>query len=179
MKLAILGLLNNDETHGIMCWNWSRGRLNTERSQVTIQGLRVEIVQKDIKNLQPGRVPPGWPSSGGGAGAGQRRRRGAVIGKLGWIKRRRAGFGSAAPVRAGWLTGRATISWEDGIVSARFPKVRPKFCCGIRRRLDCASGPEMDAAQRACAERWLAGVKGDCSGRMATALGVRVTSALH
>jgi predicted metal-dependent hydrolase len=67
--------------------------MNTERSQVTIQGLRVEIVRKEIKNLHLGVYPPdGRVRVAAPVRVSDDAVRRAVIGKLGWIKRQRAGF---------------------------------------------------------------------------------------
>ena len=67
--------------------------MSIERSRITINGLRVEIVRKDIKNLHLGVYPPNGrvrvatPHRVNDAAV-----RSAVIGKLGWIKRQKARF---------------------------------------------------------------------------------------
>lgn len=73
--------------------NWSRISMSIENHQITVSGLRVAIVRKDIKNLHLGVYPP----SGRVRGAAPLRVsneavRLAVIGKLRWIKRQRARF---------------------------------------------------------------------------------------
>ncbi len=67
--------------------------MNTEQHNITVSGLRVEIVRKDIKNLHLGVYPPG-----GRVRVAAPRRisdeavRLAVIDKLGWIKRQQAKY---------------------------------------------------------------------------------------
>lgn len=67
--------------------------MSTERSQITVNGLPVQIIRKDIKNLHLGVYPP----HGRVRVAAPRRVtdatvRLAVISRLGWIKRQRARF---------------------------------------------------------------------------------------
>src|SRR4051794_17727427 len=67
--------------------------MNTSRREVTISGIAVEIVRKDIKNLHLGVYPP----DGRGRVAvpltvNDEAVRLAVIGKLGWIRRQQARF---------------------------------------------------------------------------------------
>lgn len=67
--------------------------MSTERSRVTINGLRVEIVRKDIKNLHLGVYPPnGRVRVATPHRVNDDAVRLAVIGKLGWIKQQRARF---------------------------------------------------------------------------------------
>jgi predicted metal-dependent hydrolase len=67
--------------------------MNTEQHSITISGLQVEIVRKNIKNLHLGVYPPG-----GRVRVAAPLRvtndavRLAVIGKLGWIKRQQVKF---------------------------------------------------------------------------------------
>ena len=67
--------------------------MNTEQHSITISGLQVEIVRKNIKNLHLGVYPPGAVFV-----SPLRLRvtndavRLAVIGKLGWIKRQQVRF---------------------------------------------------------------------------------------
>src|SRR5206468_2181126 len=67
--------------------------MSTEHSRISIGGLAVEIVRKDIKNLHLGVYPPN-----GRVRVATPRRvnddavRLAVISKLAWIKRQRARF---------------------------------------------------------------------------------------
>ncbi len=67
--------------------------MSTEQSRISVNGLAVEIVRKNIKNLHLGVYPPN-----GRVGVATPLRvnddavRRAVISKLGWIKRQRARF---------------------------------------------------------------------------------------
>lgn len=67
--------------------------MNTEQHNITISGLRVEIVRKDIKNLHLGVYPPaGRVRVAAPLRVSNEAVRLAVIGKLGWIKRQQARF---------------------------------------------------------------------------------------
>lgn len=76
---------------------WSRIRMNTERSRITVGGLPVEIVRKGIKNLHLGVYPPNGRVR---VAAPTRIRdeaiRLAVISRLAWIKRQRERFHTQA-----------------------------------------------------------------------------------
>src|ERR1041384_4895606 len=67
--------------------------MSIERSQITVNGLPVQIVRKAIKNLHLGVYPPqgrvrvAAPLLGSDDAV-----RLAVVGKLGWIKRQQARF---------------------------------------------------------------------------------------
>src|SRR5437870_9586502 len=69
--------------------------MNTEQKhKITVSGLRVEIVRKNIKNLHLGVYPPaGRVRVAAPFRVSNEAVRLAVIGKLGWIKRQRARFG--------------------------------------------------------------------------------------
>jgi predicted metal-dependent hydrolase len=67
--------------------------MSISRRQVTISGIQVEIVRKDIKNLHLGVYPPdGRVRVAVPLTVNDEAVRLAVIGKLGWIKRQRARF---------------------------------------------------------------------------------------
>ncbi len=67
--------------------------MSIERRQITIRGLRVEIVRKSIKNLHLGVYPPhGRVRVAAPLGVSDEAVRLAVIRKLGWIKRQRERF---------------------------------------------------------------------------------------
>jgi len=67
--------------------------MNTESTHITISGIDVEVVRKAIKNLHLGVYPPnGRVRVAAPAAMGDEAIRLAVIGKLGWIKKRQAGF---------------------------------------------------------------------------------------
>ena len=67
--------------------------MNTETHQITVSGLSVQIVRKDIKNLHLGVYPPhGRVRVAAPLRVSDKAVRLAVVGKLGWIKRHRAKF---------------------------------------------------------------------------------------
>jgi predicted metal-dependent hydrolase len=67
--------------------------MNTESQVLTINGLPVSIVRKDIKNLHLGVYPPhGRVRVAVPLAVTDEAVRLAVVGKLGWIKRQRARF---------------------------------------------------------------------------------------
>ena len=74
-------------------WTWSRTSMNTEQRQITVNGLRIEIVRKDIKNLHLGIYPPnGRVRVAAPLRVTDDAVRLAVVGKLPWIKRQLAKF---------------------------------------------------------------------------------------
>ena len=67
--------------------------MNTEQRQITVNGLRVEIVRKDIKNLHLGIYPPnGRVRVAAPLRVSDDAVRLAVIGRLGWIRRQQGRF---------------------------------------------------------------------------------------
>ena len=67
--------------------------MTTERRHITVNGVQVEVVRKDIKNLHLGIYPPnGRVRAAAPLRVSDDVVRLAVIGKLGWIKRQREGF---------------------------------------------------------------------------------------
>ena len=67
--------------------------MNTEKRQIVVNGLVIQIVRKAIKNLHLGVYPPnGRVRVAAPLQVGDAAVRRAVIGKLGWIKRQRARF---------------------------------------------------------------------------------------
>jgi len=67
--------------------------MNTEQHKITVSGLPVEIVRKNIKNLHLGVYPPtGRVRVAAPLRVSNEAVRLAVIGKLGWIKRQQARF---------------------------------------------------------------------------------------
>src|SRR5713101_1633442 len=67
--------------------------MNTEQHKITVSGLQVEIVRKDIKNLHLGVYPPaGRVRVAAPLRVSNEAVRLAVVGKLGWIKRQQARF---------------------------------------------------------------------------------------
>jgi len=67
--------------------------MNTEHRQIVVNGVRVDVVRKDIKNLHLGVYPPnGRVRVAVPLRVNDRAVRLAVIGKLGWVMRQRARF---------------------------------------------------------------------------------------
>jgi len=67
--------------------------MNTEKHQITVSGLTVEVVRKAIKNLHLGVYPPhGRVRVAAPLAVSDDAVRLAVIGKLAWIKRQQAKF---------------------------------------------------------------------------------------
>jgi len=67
--------------------------MNTEKGQIRVNGVPVEIVRKGIKNLHLGVYPPhGRVRVAAPLRVSDDAVRLAVVGKLGWIKRQRARF---------------------------------------------------------------------------------------
>ncbi|WP_027370095.1 M48 family metallopeptidase [Desulfovermiculus halophilus] len=69
--------------------------MNTDRHQIMIRGIPVDIVRKDIKNLHVGVYPPGGRVRVAAPGHMDNEAiRVAVVSRLGWIKRQRSRFAS-------------------------------------------------------------------------------------
>ena len=67
--------------------------MSTEIRHITVSGIKVEVVRRDIKNLHLGVYPPhGWVRVAAPLVINDEAVRLAVIDKLGWIKRQRAKF---------------------------------------------------------------------------------------
>src|SRR6266446_2101202 len=67
--------------------------MSIERRQITVSGVRVQVLRKDIKNLHLGVYPPhGRVRVATPLRLSDDAVRLAVVGKLGWIKRQRARF---------------------------------------------------------------------------------------
>src|SRR5207253_4133057 len=99
--------------------------MSIERSQITVNGLPVQIVRKAIKNLHLGVYPPhGRVRVAAPLRLSDDAVRLAVIGKLGWIKRQRARF-EAQPRQC----SREMVSGES------------HYFLGRRYRLRVQSGP--------------------------------------
>src|SRR2546428_180728 len=67
--------------------------MSTEKHQITVNGLPVEVVRKNIKNLHLGVYPPaGRVRVAAPLRVSNEAVRLAVVGKLGWIRRQQASF---------------------------------------------------------------------------------------
>src|ERR1035437_3728047 len=94
--------------------------MNTEQQMITVSGLRVEIVRKDIKNLHLGVYPPaGRVRVAAPLRVSNEAVRLAVIDKLGWIKRQQAKF-----ERQPRQTAREMVSGETHYFSGKRYRLR-------------------------------------------------------
>lgn len=75
------------------CSSSRRTSVSTETHQISVSGVRVTVVRKDIKNLHLGVYPPnGRVRVAAPPSVSDEAVRLAVVGKLGWIRRQRARF---------------------------------------------------------------------------------------
>src|SRR5438874_2853829 len=80
--------------------------MSTESRSISVAGLRVEVVRKDIKNLHPGVYPPhGRVRVAAPLAVGDDAVRLAVIGRLGWIRSQRARFAAQPRQSARQMVG--------------------------------------------------------------------------
>jgi hypothetical protein len=81
--------------------------MSIEVRRITVSGIAVEVVRKDIKNLHLGVYPPhGRVRVAAPLAVGDDAVRLAVIGKLGWIRKQKARFdGQARQTRREMVTG--------------------------------------------------------------------------
>ena len=94
--------------------------MSTERAEIRVSGLTVQIVRKDIKNLHLGVYPPnGRVRIAAPLSVSDDAARLAVIGKLGWIKKQQAKF--AAQPRQ---TEREMVSGESHYYLGRRYRLR-------------------------------------------------------
>jgi predicted metal-dependent hydrolase len=74
-------------------WNWLSTRMTTETRRITVSGIAVDVVRKNIKNLHLGVYPPhGRVRVAAPLVVSDEAVRLAVIDKLAWIKRQKARF---------------------------------------------------------------------------------------
>jgi predicted metal-dependent hydrolase len=100
--------------------------MSIERRQITVSGVRVQVLRKDIKNLHLGVYPPhGRVRVATPLRVSDDAVRLAVIGKLGWIKRQRARF--AAQPRE---SRRQMVSGESHCFLGRRYRLRVVECEG-------------------------------------------------
>jgi predicted metal-dependent hydrolase len=125
--------------------------MNIEQSQITVSGLRVEIVRKNIKNLHLGVYPPnGRVRVAAPLRVSDDAVRLAVVGKLGWIKRQRDRF-DAQPRQS----DREMVSGESHYFLGRRYRLRVTEGVGtatVQLRnmstIQLCVRPEMDAHKR-------------------------------
>jgi predicted metal-dependent hydrolase len=73
--------------------NWLKSRMSSEKSQVTVSGIEVQVVRKDIRNLHLGVYPPnGRVRVAAPYRVSDEAVRLAIVTRLGWIKRQQAKF---------------------------------------------------------------------------------------
>ncbi|WP_295587136.1 M48 family metallopeptidase [uncultured Lamprocystis sp.] len=130
----------------------------TETRHLTISGIEVEVVRKDIKNLHLGVYPPlGRVRVAAPLVLGDEAVRLAVIDKLGWIKRQRARF-----VQQPRQSQREMVSGESHWFLGRRYRLRvceqagqPRVAVRDLAALELLVRPGSDAAQReAILVRW-------------------------
>ena len=87
--------------------------MNTEPRVITVSGISVQVVRKAIKNLHLGVYPPhGRVRVAAPLLVSDHSVRLAVIGKLGWIRRRQAGFnGQLRESRREMVSGESHYVW--------------------------------------------------------------------
>ena len=125
--------------------------MSTERSRLTINNLRVEIVRKDIKNLHLGVYPPnGRVRVATPHRVNDDAVRLAVIAKLGWIKRQRARFETQPRQSV-----REMVSGESHYLFGRRYRLNvikhngpSKVALRKKTTIDLYVRPEVSAAQR-------------------------------
>src|SRR6187549_3844111 len=94
--------------------------MSTEKHQIRVSGLTVQVVRKAIKNLHLGVYPPdGRVRVAAPLRVNDDAARLAVVDKLGWIKRQRAKF-KAQPRQ----TAREVVSGESHYVWGRRYRLR-------------------------------------------------------
>jgi predicted metal-dependent hydrolase len=100
--------------------------MNTEQHTITVSGLRVDIVRKNIKNLHLGVYPPaGRVRVAAPLRVSNEAVRLAVIGKLGWIKRQQGRFEQQPRESA-----REMVSGESHYFLGRRYRLHVVYCDG-------------------------------------------------
>jgi predicted metal-dependent hydrolase len=100
--------------------------MNTEFSSITVSGIQVQVVRKAIKNLHLGVYPPnGRVRVAAPLAVSDQSVRLAVIGKIGWIRRKQARF-EAQPRQS----KREMVSGESHYVWGRRYRLDVTYCIG-------------------------------------------------
>ena len=114
--------------------NWLKSRMSSEKNQITVSGIEVQVVRKAIRNLHLGVYPPnGRVRVAAPYRVSDEAVRLAIVTRLGWIKRQQAKF--AAQPRQ---TKREIVSGES------------HYFMGARYRLNVI---EHDGAPKVAADR--------------------------
>src|SRR2546422_4848348 len=132
--------------------------MNTEQRQITVNGLPVVIVRKDIKNLHLGVYPPnGRVRVAAPLRVSDDAVRLAVIGKLGWIKRQQTRFEAQSR-----QSEREMVSGESHYFLGQRYRLRvvshdptAKVLVRSKSAIELHVQPEMDTKQRErVLQRW-------------------------
>jgi len=125
--------------------------MNIENHEIHVNGLPVQIVRKDIKNLHLGVYPPnGRVRVAAPLAVNDGAVRLAVIGKIGWIKKKKAAFLAQAR-----QSGREMVSGESHYYLGRRYRLRLILSAGPTRialknqaTIEMRIRPEADARMR-------------------------------
>jgi hypothetical protein len=119
--------------------------MTTETRRITVGGIAVDVVRKDIRNLHLGVYPPhGRVRLAAPLVVSDEAVRLAVIDKLGWIKRQRTKFAEQPrQSRREMVNAKVTTSWADGIDCECMSRMAPAgSSCAASRPLISSFGGE-------------------------------------
>jgi predicted metal-dependent hydrolase len=131
--------------------------MNTEPHVITVSGIQIQVIRKAIKNLHLGVYPPnGRVRVAAPLAVSDHAVRLAVIGKLGWIKRRRAGFqGQPRQSQREMVTGESHYVWGRRYRLDVSESVTPLVRLRNNRRLELCVRPGTSRLNREAAlHRW-------------------------
>lgn len=132
--------------------------MNTEPHIIRVSGVQVQVVRKAIKNLHLGVYPPhGRVRVAAPLAVSDDSVRLAVIGKLGWIRRKQAGFhGQSRQSRREMVTGESHYVWGRRYrLDVTECAGRPSVCLRNNRTLDLSVRPGTTRLNReAILYRW-------------------------
>lgn len=132
--------------------------MSTDPRTITVRGLRVEVVRKNIKNLHLGVYPPnGRVRIAVPLAVSDDAVRLAVIGKFGWIRRQREKF-TGQPRQ----TKRDMVNGESHYVFGRryrltlvVSKGRPRIVLKTKTKMEmCVPARTNAATRRSVLDRW-------------------------
>jgi len=125
--------------------------VNTEEHQITVAGLAVDVVRKDIKNLHVAVYPPdGRVRVAAPLRLDDEAIRLAIISRLAWIKRHRAGFLAQERQSAREFVSRESHYYQGRryLLNVVYRLDRPNVQIRNATTLDLFVRPGSDAAQR-------------------------------
>jgi predicted metal-dependent hydrolase len=132
--------------------------MNTEPHLIRVSGIQVQVVRKAIKNLHLGVYPPhGRVRVAAPLAVSDDSVRLAVIGKLGWIRRKQASFhGQSRQSRREMVTGESHYVWGRRYrLDVTESTGRPSVCLRNNRTLDLSVRPGTSRLNReAVLYRW-------------------------